>query len=162
MYDVSISLIPNEWQHIAIAHHLSGSKEISIRINGSPVVTLISSRILPHGRRKQTTISSGGDFFVGQTARPRNVTRTSTAGDIEFDHKQAFRGEISYLNLWQKILTDYELDQLAGDCHRQKQACGDAVSWMDFVNDIKGEVKIHWPSGISELFGKRKNSMFSV
>ncbi|CAF0780051.1 unnamed protein product [Adineta ricciae] len=152
VYDVSISLILNEWQHIAIAHHLSGSKEISIRINGSPVVTLISTRILPHGRRKQTTISGGGDFFVGQTARPRNVTRMSTAGDIEFDHKQAFRGEISYLNLWQKILTDYELDQLAGDCHRQKQACGDAVSWMDFVNDIKGEVKIHWPSGISELF----------
>ncbi|UJR35373.1 hypothetical protein I4U23_028130 [Adineta vaga] len=110
-------------------------------------------RNFPHGKRKhQTMIPSGGDFYVGQTIRPKNLTQTSTTGDVEFDHQRALHGEIAYLNLWQKILTDYELDQLATDCHMQKQACGDAVSWMDFVNDIKGEVKIHWPSGISSLF----------
>ena len=75
--------------------------------------------------------------------------------DFEFDIQRAFYGEIAFLNLWQKTLSDHELNQLATDCHAQRQECGDAVSWMDFVNDITGEIQIHWPSGIYSLFGNR-------
>lgn len=76
------------------------------------------------------------------------------SGDFEFDLQRAFHGEIGFLNLWQKLLSDHELQQLAHDCHAQRRQCGDAVAWMDFVNDIKGEVIVHWPSGIYSIFSK--------
>ena len=122
-------------------------------INGSLVVVLISTRISRYEKRNhRTIIDSGGDFFVGQAIGTTNLT--SMIGDFEFDTQRAFYGEIAFLNIWQKILSDHQLHQLAIDCHVQRQECGDAVAWMDFVNDIKGEIKIHWPSGIYSLLGR--------
>jgi hypothetical protein len=156
IYDVSTPLVINQWHHIAIAHDLSRSDAIKILINGSLVVVLISSKNVRYDKRNhQTIIGSGGDFFVGQAIRTTNLIGISTTGDTDFDNQRAFYGELAYLNLWQKVLSDRDLHQLAIDCHVQRQQCGDAVAWMDFVNDIKGEIKIHWPSGIYSLFGKQ-------
>ncbi|CAF3578226.1 unnamed protein product [Adineta steineri] len=153
IYDVSTPLPMNQWHHVSIAHHLSRSEGIKIMINGSLVVVLISSKLSSHDKRNHhAIISSGGDFFVGQTIRTINVTSISTTEDFEFDTQRAFYGEIAFLNLWQKVLSEHELSQLATDCHVQRQECGDAVPWMDFVNDIKGGIKIHWPSGLYSLF----------
>ncbi|CAF0804146.1 unnamed protein product [Rotaria sordida] len=154
IYDVSIPLSLEQWHHISITHNLSESDNIRIMINGTRVVVLISSKTYRYEKRNhQTIIDSGGDFFVGQALRTTNLTSNSMTGDFEFDIQRAFYGEIAFINLWQKILSDHELHQLANDCHAQRQECGDAVTWMDFVNDIKGEIKIHWPSGIYSLFG---------
>ncbi|CAF2940230.1 unnamed protein product [Rotaria sp. Silwood2] len=154
IYDVSIPLSLEQWHHISIAHNLSHSENIKIMINGTRVVVLVSSKTYRYEKRNyQTIIDSGGDFFVGQAIRTTNLTSNSMTGDFEFDTQRAFYGEIAFLNLWQKILSDRELHQLANDCHAQRQECGDAVTWMDFVNDIKGEINIHWPSGIYSVFG---------
>jgi hypothetical protein len=145
-----------QWHHIAIAHNLSRNDGIKIMVNGSVVVVLISNKVSRYDKRKyQTIIDSGGDFFVGQAIGTTNVTSNSMTGDFEFDIQRAFYGEMAFLNIWQKILSDYELYQLAIDCHVQRKECGDAVAWMDFVNDIKGDIKIHWPSGIYSLLGKK-------
>ena len=152
VYDVSTPLALEQWHHVAIAHNLSRSENIKIMINSSMMVVLISSKTARSNRPK--AIDSGGDFFVGQAIRPTNFTGTSISGDLEFDSQRAFYGELAFLNIWQKMLSENELHQLAMDCHVQKQECGDAVTWMDFVNDIKGEIQIHWPSGIYALFGK--------
>ena len=126
-------------------------------LNGKRVIVLISSKINGYNTESHKTaiIDSGGDFFVGQAIHMRNLKSKSATSDYEFDTERAFYGEIAFLNLWQTILSDYELNQLAIDCHSQRQKCGDAIAWMEFVNDIKGEVKIHWPSGIYALFGKK-------
>jgi len=145
-----------QWHHIGIAHNLSRNDGIKIMINGSLVVVLISSKIPQYKKQNfQTIIDSGGDLFVGQAIQRTNLSSISMTEDSDFDIQRAFYGEIAFLNFWQRILSDYELHQLAIDCHVQRQECGDAVAWMDFVNDIKGEIKIHWPSGIYSLFGKR-------
>jgi hypothetical protein len=124
-------------------------------INGSLVVVMMSSKTVRNENKPHSSIIvSGGYFFVGQAILTTDVTKISMTGDFEFDTQRAFYGEIGFLNLWQKLLSDYELQQLAIDCHAQRQECGDAVAWMDFVNDIKGEIKLHWPSGIYSLFGK--------
>lgn len=156
IYDVSIPLAVEQWHHIVIAHNLSQSDSIRILINGSRVVVFISSKPYRYEKRNnQPIIDSSGNFFVGQAMRTINITSNSMKSDFEFDTQRAFYGEITFLNLWQRILSDHELHQLATDCHAQRQECGDAVSWMDFVNDITGEIKIHWPSGIYSLFGKK-------
>ena len=155
IYDVSVPLASDQWHHVTIAHHLSRRDEIKIMLNSSLVLVLISSNRQHSDRRDQfIAIDSGGELFVGQAARPRNTTGTSMTGDLEFDMQRAFHGEITFLNIWQKMMADNEMHQLAMDCHVQRQECGDAVTWMDFVNDIKGETQIHWPSGIYTLFGR--------
>jgi len=128
-------------------------------INGSLVVVLISSKNQPNTRRNSPRIiDSGGDLFVGQAIDRTNASSISMTEDGIFDTRRAFYGEIAFLNFWQRILTDHELHQLAIDCHVQRQECGDAVAWMDFVNDIKGEIRIHWPSGIYSVFSKEFSS----
>ena len=156
VYEISTPLAVEQWHHISITQNLSRSESIRIMINGSRVVVLTLPKINQYNRKfHETIIDSGGDFFVGQAIRTTtNFTTISMTGDFEFDEQNAFYGEISFLNLWQKILSDYELHQLANDCHAQRRKCGDAIAWMDFVNDIKGDIKIHWPSGIYSLFGK--------
>lgn len=162
-YDTSEPLTLNHWHHIAIAHQLADSEAIKIMINGSLIVVRISTRISSQSRRKQpNTISSGGDFFVGQTIRPKNSTSLRSTGDFEFDGPRAFLGEIAFLHFWQRVLTDRELHQLATDCHAQQRVCGDAVTWMDLVNDIKAGIQIHWPSGISSLLGNATSSCASA
>ncbi|CAF4441181.1 unnamed protein product, partial [Adineta steineri] len=96
IYDVSTPLPMNQWHHVSIAHHLSRSEGIKIMINGSLVVVLISSKLSSHDKRNHhAIISSGGDFFVGQTIRTINVTSISTTEDFEFDTQRAFYGEIA-------------------------------------------------------------------
>ncbi|CAF1216788.1 unnamed protein product [Rotaria magnacalcarata] len=161
IYDVPVPLSREQWHHIAIAHNLSQSENIKILINGTRVILLTSSRHYRHQtRNQQRIIDSGGDLFVGQTIRTTNLTSNSMTGDLEFDNQRTFYGEITLLNIWQKILPDHDLHLLANDCHAQRRLCGDAVTWMDFVNDIKGEVKIHWPSGIFSIFENCPNQQW--
>ena len=153
LYDMSTPLAVEQWHHVAIAHHLARHDHIKIMINSSLVLVLMSTKSSRNERRPRSAVlDGGGDFVVGQNLRPTNFTSANTIGDLEFDASRAFYGELAFLNIWQKMLSDNELQQLAIDCHVQKQECGDAVAWMDFVNDIKGEIQIHWPSGIYALF----------
>jgi hypothetical protein len=154
VYDVSMPLAMEQWHHIGIAHNLARNEGIKIMINGSLVVVLISSKNHNTRRNSPRIIDSGGDLFVGQAIDRANASSTSMIEDSIFDIQRAFYGEIAFLNFWQRVLSDSELHQLAIDCHVQRQECGDAVAWMDFVNDIKGEIKIYWPSGIYSVFGK--------
>jgi len=155
IYDVSNPLTIEHWHHISIAHNLARNDGIKILVNGSLVVFFISSKPTRyHKRTIPISIDSGGDLIVGQALRLTNQSSMSMTEDSDFDQQQAFIGELVYLNIWQRILPDYQLQKLAVDCHVQRQECGDAVAWMDFVNDIKGDVKIHWPSGIYSLFGR--------
>lgn len=155
IYDVSMPLALEQWHHISIAHNLAGNDPIKISINGSLVVVLISSKFSRHDQKSSAKlIDSGGDLFVGQAIRRTNISSMSMTDDGDFDIRQAFYGELAFLNFWQRILSEMELYRLASDCHVQRQECGDAVAWMDFVNDIKAGIKIHWPSGIYSLFSK--------
>ena len=148
-----------QWHHIGVAHNLARNEGIKIMINGSLVVVLISSRTQSYAKRNPPRfIDSGGDLFVGQAIDRTNASSIIMTDDSIFDTQRAFYGEMAFLNFWQRILSDSELHQLATDCHVQRQECGDAVAWMDFVNDIKGEVKVHWPSGIYSIFGKEFSS----
>ena len=147
----------DQWHHIGIAHNLSRTEGVKVLINGTLVVVLISTKPSRYNKRTiPTIIDSGGDLVVGQAIYRTNLSSISTTEDSEFDLQRAFYGEMAYLNIWQRILSDYQLHQLAVDCHAQRHECGDAIAWMDFVNDIKGEIKIHWPSGIYALFGIEK------
>ena len=155
IYDISLPLALEQWHHISIAHNLVGNDPIKININGSLVVVLISSKATRVDRKTSTkTIASGGNLFVGQAIRQTNTLSTSMTDDGDFDSRRAFYGELAFLNFWQKVLSDGELYRLASDCHVQRQECGDAVAWMDFVNDIKGGIRIHWPSDVYSLFSK--------
>lgn len=153
VYYPSIPLIAEKWNHVAIAHHLSRSEQIKVMVNGTSAVVRIEQNSMREERRTRLhMLDGGGDLFVGQALASTSNTSGTTIGELEFDSHRAFHGEITFMNIWQKMLSDNELQQLAIDCHVQKQECGDAIAWMDFVNDIKGEIRIHWPSGIYSLF----------
>ena len=155
IYDVSMPLALEQWHHVSIAHHLAGNDPIKIMINGSLVVVLISTKASRFDQRNSAKIiDGGGDLFVGQAIQRMNTSSISMTDDGDFDNRRAFYGELAFLNMWSKVLPDSELYRLASDCHVQRQECGDAIAWMDFVNDIKGEIKIRWPSGIYSLFSK--------
>ena len=122
IYDVSNPLTIEHWHHISIAHNLARNDGIKILVNGSLVVFFISSKPTRyHKRTIPISIDSGGDLIVGQALRLTNQSSMSMTEDSDFDQQQAFIGELVYLNIWQRILPDYQLQKLAVDCHVQRQ-----------------------------------------
>ncbi|KAL9964700.1 hypothetical protein ACROYT_G028376 [Oculina patagonica] len=64
-----------------------------------------------------------------------------------FDARQSFIGELTDLNIWNKVLDSEEMKLFSKSCHKGQ---GNVKKWSDFKTGIKGDVKIVSPSNCEE------------
>ena len=93
------------------------------------------------GRAKeaQKVIPGGGELVLGQASRTPQT-------ENDFDPKEAFMGEMGFVNIWHRVMSQYEIEGLVGDCTFTN--CGDAIEWADFRSGTRGLVRLRWPSYI--------------
>lgn len=81
-------------------------------------------------------ISSGGKLIIGQ--------RQGSYGS-NFDDKKLMVGYMNGLNIWSRVFTPVEVQNLASKC--QKSPGGDIVSWSDVQSEkLEGNVQKICPS----------------
>ena len=59
-----------------------------------------------------------------------------------FDSSQAYVGDLSDVNMWNKVLSGEEISSMSGQCHSEE---GNVFEWSDF-NDVHGDAKVVEPS----------------
>ena len=86
------------------------------------------------GLKKGHVISSTGTLVIGQD-------QDSVGGG--FQDKQSFIGELSDLNVWNRVLSSQEILKMSRSCHG---AVGNVKKWADFRSGIRGAVRFMSPS----------------
>ena len=81
------------------------------------------------------TLPSNGRLFLGQTPASAKLNPCCT-----------FSGEISFINIWRRILTMEEVIKVSTDC--KLSSCGDVVQWAEFRSGSRWAMKMRWPSGV--------------
>ena len=89
--------------------------------------------------RSLKPVPGGGELVLGQSSR--TLERHN-----EFDLKEAFLGEMSFVNIWARVLGAADIRAMVDDCYFMH--CGDAIEWSDFRSGTRGEMQIRWPSNI--------------
>ena len=56
-----------------------------------------------------------------------------------FQSHQSFKGSLTCYNVWDKVLSPYEVEQLAADCRSDQ---GSVFAWDDLKSHIKGEIQL--------------------
>ena len=79
-------------------------------------------------------IKTDGILIVGQE-------QDSFGGD--FDATQSYIGELTDLNMWNRVLNETEISSLSKSCHGGR---GNVKKWSDFQVGIKGDVLVTSPS----------------
>ncbi len=90
-------------------------------------------------------LSYGGRLILGQSAEDGETTDFRNESCTTLCPK-AFRGELSYLNIWKEALSQKEIQTMYKDC--TFTYCGDAVEWVDFRSGTRNAMKLRWPSKI--------------
>ena len=73
-----------------------------------------------------------------------------------FSAAESFKGQLTRLNLWSRVLSEQEVNEVMNSCIG---AIGDLVAWADFYTGIHGFVKVVLHSGPEKLKKSRqKNS----
>ena len=60
-----------------------------------------------------------------------------------FDTSQSYTGELTDLNIWDRVLNATEISSLSKSCHGGK---GNVKKWSDFKVGIRGDVRVVSPS----------------
>ena len=60
-----------------------------------------------------------------------------------FESSQAFVGDLSGLNMWNKVLSGEEISSMSKQCHSGE---GNVFKWSDFKSDVHGDAKVVEPS----------------
>ncbi|XP_078384224.1 uncharacterized protein LOC144666717 [Oculina patagonica] len=90
------------------------------------------------GLKHNYNLKSDGVLIIGQE-------QDSLGG--RFDAKQSFIGELTDLNIWDKVLDSEEMQLFSNSCHEGE---GSVKKWSDFKTGIIGDVKIVSPSNCGE------------
>ena len=86
------------------------------------------------GLKKGYVIRSTGTLVIGQD-------QDSVGGT--FDVNQCYIGELSDLNVWNRVLSSQEILKMSRSCHG---AVGNVKKWADFRSGIRGAVRFMSPS----------------
>ena len=79
---------------------------------------------------KGHVIVPGGSLVLGQD-------QDKVGGD--FQTSQAFVGDLSDVNMWNKTLSGPEISRMSSKCHSQE---GNVFKWSDFKYDVHGNAKV--------------------
>ena len=79
-------------------------------------------------------IKTDGTLTIGQD-------QDSLGGD--FDISQSYIGELTDLNIWNRVLNETEISNLSKSCHGGR---GNVKKWSDFKVGIRGDVRVISPS----------------
>ena len=114
------------WHHICCSwENKAGSwkvyKEGALQASGS-------------GLKTGYSIKTNGILTIGQE-------QDSFGGG--FDATQKYNGELTDLNMWNRVLSAGEISKLAGSCHG---GMGNVKKWSDFKAGIRGNVRVISPS----------------
>ena len=66
-----------------------------------------------------------------------------------FDPSQHFLGELTGLNIWNRVLSPIEILEMSKSCHVGK---GNVKKWSDFKVGMRGNVRVISPSAFSLHF----------
>ena len=84
--------------------------------------------------KKGYKIPAGGTLIVGQEQDNNGI----------FDVLQSFIGELTELNIWNRVLGPSEISKMSGACHSGE---GNVLSWSDVLSgSFKGQVQKIQPS----------------
>ena len=83
---------------------------------------------------KGHVIVAGGSLVLAQ--------EQDNVGDA-FQSKQAFVGDLSGVNMWNKVLTGEEISSMSGQCHSEE---GNVFKWSDFKSHVHGDAEVVEPS----------------
>ena len=124
--EMGVSTNDGYWHHICVSwENKAGSWEIYkdgvLQDSGSGLKT---------GYRIQTY----GILTIGQD-------QDSLGGD--FDASQSYVGELTDLNMWNKVLNASEVNNLSNSCNGGR---GNVKKWSDFKVGIRGDVRVVSPS----------------
>ena len=86
------------------------------------------------GLKRGYVIKTNGILIVGQE-------QDSFGG--RFDASQSFIGELTDLNIWNRVLSASEISKLSKLCHGGR---GNVKKWSDFKVGIRGNVRVVSPS----------------
>lgn len=121
---LDIAVTDDQWHHVAITWSSQNG-----RYRGYKDGLKISEGTLMHGK----VIPAHGVFVLGQ--EQDEIGRNFSAAE-------AFNGRLSQFNLWQNVLSDSEIEELAS--YRCIQSAGNVIAWADFetlqTNEVKREV----------------------
>lgn len=90
--------------------------------------------------------ASGSGLKTGQVIKTDGILtigqdQDSSGGD--FDASQGFIGELTDLNMWNRVLNATEILKLSKACHGGE---GNVKKWSDFKVGIRGDVRVISPS----------------
>ncbi len=68
-----------------------------------------------------------------------------------FQATQSYQGQISNVNVWDRVLNDEKIKEMSGSCLLNGADYGNVYKWVDFLRE--GEAKLIEPSSC-EPFGK--------
>ena len=57
-----------------------------------------------------------------------------------FDAKQSATGEFTGVNIWNRVLSQFEIVEMSRSCNAGKRT-GNVKSWSDFMSGVKGKVE---------------------
>ena len=86
---------------------------------------------------KGSVIYPEGVLVLGRHQPDPTVSMDSFAGF------EAFLGDLSDVNMWNRKLSGDEISAMSSECH---SAEGNALQWTDFKSGVKGEAKVVEPS----------------
>lgn len=90
--------------------------------------------------------ASGSGFKTGYSIKTNGILTIGQEQDTfggGFDANQNYIGELTDLNIWNKVLSSSEVDMLSKSCHGGK---GNIKAWSDFKVGIRGDVRVISPS----------------
>lgn len=90
--------------------------------------------------------ASGSGFKTGYSIKTNGILTIGQEQDTfggGFDANQNYIGELTDLNIWNKVLSSSEVDMLSKSCHGEK---GNIKAWSDFKVGIRGDVRVISPS----------------
>ena len=90
------------------------------------------------------TVQGGGSLMLGQE-------QDSLGGGLVSG--QSFKGMLTNVNVWKRVLTAYEIKLLSRSCKATR--AGDVYKWKDFLYGVKGNTVVH-----GRLLKKDKRSSF--
>ena len=82
------------------------------------------------GFKSGKTILGGGTWVLGQD---QDAQRGG------FDVNQMVQGEMTDVNIWNKVLTEREILEISANCLFERK--GSVKSWNDFIVGVRGDVK---------------------
>ena len=80
--------------------------------------------------------AQGTKFKTGHTIRPGGTLVLGQEQDSVgggFDADQSFQGMLSNVNVWDRVLTDTQINEMSTSCLLDEGSDGNVYKWLDFL-----------------------------